>query len=178
MEENSYRKLAEHLDRLPDGFPPSSTGAELRLLRRLFTPEEAGLATHLTLDAEEAPVIATRAGLSLAEAEQRLREMARRGLIMSVQRGDGPTLYRAMPFVVGIYEFQVNALSEGLLHLCFSLCPESAAKIMSQGELEKALAEVFSSKIAREKKRQLASRLIFEARKATEQMDAKVIRKA
>ena len=69
-------------------------------------------------------------------------------------------------------------LSEGLLHLCFSLCPESAAKIMSQGELEKALAEVFSSKIAREKKRQLASRLIFEARKATEQMDAKVIRKA
>lgn len=35
---------------------------------------------------------------------------------MSVQRGDGPTLYRAMPFVVGIYEFQVNALSEGLLH--------------------------------------------------------------
>ena len=35
---------------------------------------------------------------------------------MSVQRGDGPTLYRAMPFVVGIYEFQVNALSEGLRH--------------------------------------------------------------
>ena len=79
MEGNSYRKLAEHLDRLPDGFPPSSTGAELRLLKRLPTPEEAGLATHLTLDAEEALVIATRAGLSLAEAEQRLREMARKG---------------------------------------------------------------------------------------------------
>ncbi len=115
MKEDSYRRLAEHLDRLPGGFAPSDTGAELRLLRRLFSPEEAELATHLTLDREEAQLIAERAGLPPAETEQRLAEMAHRGLIFSIQPEDGPVLYQAVPFVVGIYEFQVNNLSEGLL---------------------------------------------------------------
>lgn len=115
MNDQSYRKLAEHLDRLPDGFAPSDTGADLRLLRRLFTPEEAELATHLTLDREPAQVIADRAGLPVAEAEQRLYEMSSKGLILSIQLDDGPALYQAAPFVVGIYEFQVNNLTEGLL---------------------------------------------------------------
>jgi NAD-dependent dihydropyrimidine dehydrogenase PreA subunit len=85
------------------------------LLQRLFTPQEAELATHLTLDREEAWIIADRAGLSLAEVEQRLDEMAHKGLIFSTQPGNGPVLYQAVPWVVGIYEFQVNNLTEGLL---------------------------------------------------------------
>lgn len=115
MEEASYLKLAEHLDRLPGGFAPSETGADIRLLKRLFTPEEAKLATYLTLDREEAGVIARRADLLLAEVEQRLEEMSEKGLIFSVQKEDGAMLYQAAPFVVGIYEFQVNRLTEGLL---------------------------------------------------------------
>ena len=115
MEKEIYRKLAEHLDRLPGGFAPSETGADLRLLRRLFTPEEAGLATHLTLEREEASAIAARAGLALAEAERRLDEMARKGLIFAVGPEEGPALYQAVPWVVGIYEFQVNNLNEALL---------------------------------------------------------------
>ena len=115
MEEASYLRLAEHLDRLPGGFAPSETGADIRLLRRLFTPEEAELATHLTLDREEAGVIAGKAGLSLAEAEGRLEEMSEKGLIFSHRDEDGVMLYQALPFVVGIYEFQVNRLSDGFL---------------------------------------------------------------
>jgi NAD-dependent dihydropyrimidine dehydrogenase PreA subunit len=115
MKEESYRKLAEHLDQLPGGFAPSDTGAELRLLQRLFAPHEAELATHLTLEREEAEVIADRAGLPPAETEQRLNEMSKKGLIFSTQPEDGPILYQAVPFVVGIYEFQVNNLSTGLL---------------------------------------------------------------
>jgi len=115
MKESSYRKLAEHLDQLPDGFDPSDTGAELRLLQRLFTPEEAEMATHLTLEREEARVIADKSGLPLAETEQRLNGMSKKGLIFSTQPENGPTLYRAVPFVVGIYEFQVNNMSDGLV---------------------------------------------------------------
>jgi electron transport complex protein RnfB len=115
MEDKSYRTLAEHLDRLPGGFAPSDTGADLRLLKRLFTPEEAELAVHLTLDREEARVIAGRAGLPLAEVAQRLDGMAHKGLIFSIQPEDGPALYHAVPFIIGIYEFQVNNLSEGML---------------------------------------------------------------
>jgi electron transport complex protein RnfB len=42
-------------------------------------------------------------------------KMSNRGLIFSIQPEDGPILYQAVPFVVGIYEFQVNRLSDGLL---------------------------------------------------------------
>ena len=113
--EEIYQKLAEHLDRLPGGYDPSDTGADIRLLQRLFTPDEAELATHLTLDREEARAIAEKAGLPLAETEQRLKEMSEKGLIFSVQPKDGPALYQAAPWVIGIYEFQVNRLTEGFL---------------------------------------------------------------
>ncbi|MCJ7625789.1 MAG: hypothetical protein MUO76_20035 [Anaerolineaceae bacterium] len=115
MKEQPYQKLAEHLDQLPGGFSPSETGAELQLLKRLFTPQEAELATHLTLDREEVQTIADRASLPLIETGERLAEMARKGLIFSIQPEGGPALYHAVPFVVGIYEFQVNNLNEGLL---------------------------------------------------------------
>ena len=40
-----YEQLARFLDDLPAGFPRSESGVELRILRRLFTPEEAALAS-------------------------------------------------------------------------------------------------------------------------------------
>ena len=36
-----YTRLREHLDRLPAGFPATESGVELRILKRLFTPDEA-----------------------------------------------------------------------------------------------------------------------------------------
>ncbi len=116
MNEKIYSRLAEHLDGLPDGFPPSGTGADLRLLEMLFSPQEAGLAVHLRLDRESAGAIAARAGLSPEIAKQRLDDMAQKGLILSVQAADGAITYQAAPFVVGIYEFQVNNLSVEFLH--------------------------------------------------------------
>ncbi len=115
MSEESYRKLAEHLDRLPGGFAPSETGGELRVLATLFAPQEAELAVHLTLDREPAPAIAARAGLPVEEAAPRLAEMARKGLIFAEYLDDGSVCYRAAPWVVGIWEFQVNNLNPDLL---------------------------------------------------------------
>ena len=115
MTDNVYQNLAQHLDRLPGGFTPSKTGADLRLLQRLFTPAEARLATHLTLEREEAHDIAGRAGLPVAEAEQMLDEMSRKGLIFSVHPADDPVRYQAAPWIIGIYEFQVNNLNDGFL---------------------------------------------------------------
>ena len=114
MSQESYRKLAEHLDRLPGGFAHSETGGELRLLETLFTPQEAELAVHLTLDRESARVIAARARLPIAEVELRLAEMARKGLIFAEYLKDGSMLFQAVPWVVGIYEFQVDNLNEDL----------------------------------------------------------------
>lgn len=111
MSEETYRKLAQHLDRLPGGFSPTENGSELRLLAALFAPEEAELAVHLTLDREPASAIAARAGLPLAEVAPRLAEMGRKGLIFTEYLDDGSARYQALPWIVGIYEMQVNNLS-------------------------------------------------------------------
>ena len=39
-----YESLASHLDTLPAGFPRTAGGIEIRILRMLFTPEEAAVA--------------------------------------------------------------------------------------------------------------------------------------
>lgn len=115
VEEAIYKKLAEHLDQLPGGFSSSDTAVDMRLLKRLFSTEEAELAVYLTLDREKAQVISERAKLPLNETEQRLNKMSNKGLIFSVQQKDSSTIYQAVPFVIGIYEFQVNNLSKELI---------------------------------------------------------------
>jgi len=116
MATDVYQKLARYLDDLPGGFPATVTGVELRLLRRLFTPEQAELALHLTLLAEEPRVIARRAGLPVEEAARRLEEMAGKGLIYRTQPAGKPPRYMASQFVVGIWEYHVNSLDAGLIH--------------------------------------------------------------
>jgi len=115
MDEGIYKKLAQHLDNLPGGFPPTKTGVELRILRRLFTPEEAELAVHLSLIAEEPPVVARRAKVPIEEAAWRLEEMARKGLIFRVESEGRPARYRALQYVIGIWEFHVNDLDVELI---------------------------------------------------------------
>jgi len=39
MSEVSYRKLAKVLDTLPCGYPATPDGLELKLLKKIFTPE-------------------------------------------------------------------------------------------------------------------------------------------
>ena len=60
MSGDIYKKLAKHLDRLPGGYPATKSGVELRILRRLFDPEEAALAMKLSLIPEEVDIIARR----------------------------------------------------------------------------------------------------------------------
>jgi len=117
MHNDLYQRLAEHLDSLPGGFPPSHTGADIPLLKKLFTPEEAELASDLTLEREDAAAFASRVGIDPDHAARALAEMAKKGLIFSVHAEDGPPLYQAAPFVVGIYEFQVGNLDTGLVKL-------------------------------------------------------------
>lgn len=124
MTDDIYRKLARHLDDLPAGFPATESGVEIRILKRLFTPEEAELALHTTLIPEEARVIARRARISKEEAEERLHEMAQKGLLLNIELPNRPALYMAAQYVVGIWEYQVNRLTEGLIQDMNEYLPE------------------------------------------------------
>ena len=110
MENDVYKKLARHLDNLPGGFPATDSGVELRILRRLFTLEEAAFALHLTLIPEEPRVVARRAKITTREAADRLEAMAGKGLIFRMESNSGPSKYMASQFMVGIWEYHVNDL--------------------------------------------------------------------
>ena len=116
MDETPYRSLARRLDSLPNGFPPTEDGSELRLLASLFTPEEARLASQLRLTLETPAQIATRTGADPDLMGQVLKSMARRGLIKA-GRGEGGLGYGLLPFVVGIYELQVGCIDAELARL-------------------------------------------------------------
>ncbi len=109
MDSNIYRTLAQRLDSLPNGFPPTPDGVELRLLAHLFTPEEAALAARLRLTLESPEQIARRLGGDPKALREQLKSMARRGLI-AAGRMEGGLGYGLMPFVVGIYEMQISRL--------------------------------------------------------------------
>ena len=42
-----YRELQQHLDKFAIGFPATESGVEIRILKHLFSPDEAKLATKL-----------------------------------------------------------------------------------------------------------------------------------
>ncbi len=118
--EQVYVALAAFLDRMPGGFAPGAKGEHLRLLQYLFTPQEAALAVQLGLEAEEPEAIAARAGLAADDAAALLEEMAVKGLIHSVESAGGPRRYHALPWVVGIYEMQLNRLDRGFLRRVYT----------------------------------------------------------
>ncbi len=113
-QDDVYIKLAKSLDDMPGGFPATENGVELRILRRLFTPDEAELTLHLSVIPEEAAKIAKRLRLPEEDTARRLEDMALKGLIYRRLSEDGPPKYMAWQFVIGIWEYHVNSLDEGL----------------------------------------------------------------
>ncbi len=51
-EEKIYNDLQKYLDRLPISYPATESGVELRILKHLFTPEEAEIAINLSMQLE------------------------------------------------------------------------------------------------------------------------------
>ena len=115
MPEDTFTRLRKHLDDLPGGYPATESGVELRILRRLFTEEEAELAMKLTPMPESVRVIAKRAGMENEEAAERLYDMSKKGLIYRISR-DGEYQYMALQYVIGIWEFHVNDLDTDLIN--------------------------------------------------------------
>lgn len=110
MNEMPYKQLAERLDALPNGYPATADGVELRLLATLFSEAEAALAAQLKFPLETAEKIAERTGGDEQEVRKLLKDMARRALIR-MGRTDGGIGYGLMPFVVGIYEGLLGQIS-------------------------------------------------------------------
>jgi len=116
MTEEAYIKLREFLDNFPVGFPETESGVEMKILKKLFTKEDAETVVLLTPIPQEASRIARQNKMDKDVLEKKLESMAKRGLIFRVVR-NGKTYFNASPFMVGIYEYSVNKLDKELAEM-------------------------------------------------------------
>ncbi len=116
MSELVYEQLADALDKLPNGFPRTSSGVEIKILKKLFSPEEAALACQLGGAYEPLDALAKRSGLPVDQTRRQLLKLVRRGVLW-LDKVEGRPCVRLAPFVVGIYEAQLELMDHELAHL-------------------------------------------------------------
>jgi len=121
-----YERLAKALDKLPNGFPQTPSRVEIRILKKIFSVDEASLASQLGGSMETVEAIARRVGLSEEETSEKLKSMAKRGLLWSSEQ-KGKSQYRLAPFIVGIYESQLEDMDHELAHLVEKYMNEGGA---------------------------------------------------
>jgi len=126
MTDDIYDQLANALDRLPNGFPRTPSNVEVAVLKKIFAPAEAELAAQLRGEMEPVDALAERFGLPVKEAMSKLIHMARRGLVWYEKRA-GQHCFRLAPFIVGIYETQLESLDHELAHLVEQYMAEGGA---------------------------------------------------
>jgi hypothetical protein len=69
MNEDIYEKLRQWMDHIsPYGYPKTSEGDDIWMLKYFFTPEEAAAAGHLNASYQSVEVLATLIGKSVEEA--------------------------------------------------------------------------------------------------------------
>lgn len=99
--DTEYRLLQERLDRNVTGAPHSE--AMMRVLRLLFSPEEAHIARQLP-QLISLPKLAERLEGDLEELGERITSMAQRGLLLDFEH-DGIRYVVPTPVVIGFFEF-------------------------------------------------------------------------
>lgn len=116
--EDIYRTLQKHLDKQAVGFPATKSGVEIRILKRLFTPDEAKIAMHLTYRPSSITDIYNMVkaeGISQESLENVLDSMVKKGAIARTERNNR-NYYHTLPFVVGMFEWQLNRLTPEFLN--------------------------------------------------------------
>ena len=115
-----YRRLQQHLDQMPVGFPATESGVELRILRRFFDEKEAEIALQLSALPEPLEKIHRRlrkSGISAEELERVLDGLVEKGAILGgrhTARKDGIKRYSKAQLAIGIYEFEVDRMTAEL----------------------------------------------------------------
>ena len=94
-----YKKLQSHLNTFPVGFPSTLSGIELRILRDIFTPEEADAALNFDYRFETFDQIYNRAGekgFSLDECRDMISRLDSKGRCLLKRL----TMKRSMHFIL------------------------------------------------------------------------------
>ncbi len=107
MKDEIYIKLRKHLDSMPAGYPETDSGAEIKILKKFYTPEQAAIALAIQMVPETADAIAGRLDIDKDTAVKEIEKMASEGSLFRISIPDG-SLYFHPNFIMGLYEWHVN----------------------------------------------------------------------
>ena len=113
QDEKIYRKLQRHLNRQAVGFPATRSGADIKLLKHIFAPRDAEIATCLSYRSEPLVTIFERAKHLFKTPEDlaiALDRMHQQGGIHSHMQ-DGQRRYANVPLVIGMFETRINKMT-------------------------------------------------------------------
>lgn len=111
-----FRKLQKHMDRMPVGFPEHESGADINMLKTLFSVEEAKVALELSMLPETIDRIYPRIkslGYTKEQAEDMLNSMLKKRLVMGGEvhpKKGGKIQYSTAAWIIGMFEWQVGQL--------------------------------------------------------------------
>lgn len=108
-----FRTLQARLDEYSMGFPKTQSGIEIKILEKLFSIDDAKMFLQLSPMLETPDKVSSRVGKSVEETSDILADMAQRGLLFSLKKGD-KIRYGSIPFVHGLFEFQINKMDREL----------------------------------------------------------------
>jgi len=115
--DKTYKALRKHLDKQPVGLPATISGAERRILKTMFTIDEARLALYMDWRYKTAETIFEKAGealgMSREDVDSMLSSMEKKGAI-SARIADGQWQYALHPLLIGMYEMQLARFNPGL----------------------------------------------------------------
>ncbi len=108
---NNYSRLAERLNRFPQGAPVSDL--LFQILQLMFSEKEAGLVSLLPIK----PFTAKKAGqiwkCSLAESQKILDTLADRAILVDIEQ-NGRTVYTLPPPMAGFFEFSLMRVRQDI----------------------------------------------------------------
>lgn len=108
-----YARLRQRMDDLGTGYPATESGVEIRILKKLFTEEEADLFVHLTPMLETPEETANRLEREAGQTAELMNQMAQKGLLFRHQKDD-TVQFAPMPYIAGIFDLQVNTMDQDL----------------------------------------------------------------
>jgi NAD-dependent dihydropyrimidine dehydrogenase PreA subunit len=111
--DNIFEQLRQRLDDMGTGYPATKNGVEIKILKQIFTEADAEMFLMLTPLLETPDSVADRLNLPKDTTAEHLEDMAMRGLLFR-QKKDGVSRYGSVPFVVGVFEFQLKTVDETL----------------------------------------------------------------
>ena len=100
--DREYRLLQQRLDRNVTGAPESPVF--MKILRLLYSPEEAELARRLPSRPKRLDALSRRLGMPQDQLCEKLTEMAQRGVVLDFE-SKGRRYFALPPVVIGFFEF-------------------------------------------------------------------------